>query len=286
MFEIPKDLPGLETYVKIEPITEGLSPDHKFYVETAGGTPFLLRIDDVLRTDRVGYGTRLTNRAFRAGVPMQKTVRVGVCGDNKYLYHLLTWIPGDRLDTVIEKLPEARQYELGVAAGEMMKTIDGIETYKASSWWNSIVGRLANNYIAAYKNSGKAREKDALLLEYIEKCRPLWAHRPMCFTHGDFHLGNFVLSTDEKLYVIDFDRHGEFDPYWSFKSAAYNAMLSPKFVTGQIHGYFDGEPPEDFWPLFASYMAVMAIDAPPEARDEIMSWFDDMRHIKPRWYTA
>jgi len=46
------NIPDFENFVKIEPISEGLSKDKKFYVESAEGKQLLLRTE---RTERPAY---------------------------------------------------------------------------------------------------------------------------------------------------------------------------------------------------------------------------------------
>jgi serine/threonine-protein kinase len=99
--------------------------------------------------------------------------------------------------------------------------------------------------------------------------------------------------------VVDWDLIDSLygDP-WSEFSRILNANLVPHFTTGQIHGYFDGEPPEEFWRILALYLSTgalmlvsWAVYVEPSCLDEckqtasnIMNWFDGMRSPVPKWY--
>lgn len=99
--------------------------------------------------------------------------------------------------------------------------------------------------------------------------------------------------------VVDWDLIDSLygDP-WSEFNRILLANLVPYFTTGQIRGYFNGEPPEEFWRILALYLSTgalvlvsWAVYVEPSCRDEsiqtannIMNWFDEMRNPVPKWY--
>jgi len=139
---------------------------------------------------------------------------------------------------------------------------------------------------------------DNFFLDYINQNWRLLENRPMCLTHGDFHVGNLVISPNKELYVIDFQRYRIVDPYSAFMSIMFSANISPHFATGQIRGYFNGEPPENFWGLLAFYLTAVNINALPwsipfgqeeidfayNMIEKVLSWFDNMKNPVPTWY--
>jgi len=75
-----------------------------------------------------------------------------------------------------------------------------------------------------------------------------------------------------------------------------NKRISPHFASGQIHGYFNGEPPEDFFRLVAFYASTQLltiitysipygwVDSAVKTIDDILKWHDNMNNPVPSWY--
>ena len=101
-----------------------------------------------------------------------------------------------------------------------------------------------------------------------------------------------------KLMIIDFDRYNFGDPWEEFNRVVFSAAASPHFATGQLRGYFNGEPPLEFFRLLAFYISVNALASIPWAisfgQDEmdfmmkqsqtILAWHAYMRNPVPTWY--
>ena len=81
------------------------------------------------------------------------------------------------------------------------------------------------------------------------------------------------------------------DIVWSVK-------YSPHFATGQVRGYFGGNPPEEFWGLLALYISDYLLtfwknqpitndfwhDITMGLSQNVLKWFDNMTNPKPSWY--
>ena len=279
------------------PITKGWSGDQKFCVTAEDGQKYLLRVSDITAYERKKAEFEFMQNVAAAGVPMCEPVEFGSCEDGVYL--LLTWIDGKDLDAVLPNLPACEQYALGLRAGKILKQIHSVEALPDCAKWGADYGRNTDDKIAQYKSCGMRFQGDDLFLGFIEQSRPLLNRAfPMCRTHGDFHVCNLMLSPQNKLRVIDFEKHGTSTPVHAFQSIKFSANISPQFATGQVHGYFEGEPPEDFWALFAFFMAATNIHALPwsmrfgqkeidfahELLATILRWHDDFRNPVPTWY--
>jgi serine/threonine-protein kinase len=95
--------------------------------------------------------------------------------------------------------------------------------------------------------------------------------------------------------LLDFDNYA--DPWNEFSSIRLSDV-HPYFTTGLIQGYFDGEPPIEFWQLLAFYLAADALMLVSWAyysqHDElayatqhikdVLSWYDNFNTIVPSWY--
>ena len=118
-----------------------------------------------------------------------------------------------------------------------------------------------------------------------------------CFQHGDYHIGNMMIERGE-LKIIDFDRYDSGDPWEEFNRIVWSAAASPHFATGQLRGYFGGEPPLDFFKLLAFYISSNTlssiywaipfgpsdIDTMMKQSQDVLRWFDNMRNPVPTWY--
>ena len=294
------DVPGYSTFKTIKPIEKGWSADKKYYIETNTENKRLLRVADISEFERKTKEYDVMQRIAALGIPMSQPIDFGICNQGASVYLLLTWCEGEEATVLLPTLPKTEQYRLGLMAGTIQRSIHAIETYPPSSEWAQKYNQKIDGYIESYKSCGLTFANDTLLLRYVEENRHLMDNRPMCLTHGDFHSGNMVVSPDNTLYVIDFQGWGIIDPYRELKSIMFSAAVSPHFATGQLRGYFEGEPPEDFWPLLAFYLAATGIHALPwsiqfgqeeieftyDAIDNILRWFNHMTNPVPTWYVS
>ena len=79
---------------------------------------------------------------------------------------------------------------------------------------------------------------------------------------------------------------------------SFNVEVSIPFSIGQIHGYFQGNPSEEFWKVLALYNAYAALNsitwATKFGQEEIegmirrcrqtMKDYDSFTQVVPRWY--
>ncbi len=295
-----RGVPGQETFVRVEPVNKGWSRDSKYYLETAGGEKRLLRVADIAELPRKQRELETMRRIAALGIPMSQPLHMGVCGEGRHVFLLLTWCEGREASLALPALPEGEQYRLGLQAGDILRRIHALEVYPPSAEWGEAYGRVLDDYVESYKSCGMAFEGDALLLDFVHKHRGLVKLRPRCLTHGDFHTGNLIVSPEGGLFVIDFQRCGVSDPYRALSAVMFSADVSPCFATGQLRGYFGGEPPADFWPLLRFYLAAVSLHALPWSarygRQEIdfalrmnaniLRWFDRMNALVPAWYLS
>ena len=85
--------------------------------------------------------------------------------------------------------------------------------------------------IKNYNDCGIKLEGDDQIIAYIEANRHLLKGRPQCFQHGDYHVGNMIISPDGELSIIDFNRNDYGDPWEEFNRIVWSAAVSPPFAT-------------------------------------------------------
>jgi len=284
-----------DTIVKKEPITKGWSEDKKYCVTTADGTKYLLRVTPISRYETRKSLFAMLEKVAALDIPMCKPIEFGTCDDG--VYSIQSWIDGEDLIDVLPKLSEAEQYVLGLKSGEIVRKMHTIPAPETQEEWAARFNRKADRNIKLYRDCEFKIDGSEYFIKYIEQNRHLLENRPQCFQHGDYHVGNMMIEHGE-LIIIDFDRYDFGDPWEEFNRIVWSAQLSPHFATGQLHGYFDGEPPHEFFGLLAFYIASNAlaaghwailfgqdeIDVAMNQVQDILKWFDNMYNPVPTWY--
>lgn len=298
MDKIMADIPGSEHYVKVKPLIKGMSNDKKYYIETAEGKHLLLRIAEFSEYEQKKIEYEVIKKAAALDIPVPQPMGFGICDGGNHVYTLLTWIDGEEVEKVLPTLLDTEQYALGKKSGEILKIIHKLPAPKYLQDWETRYFFVMDERIEAFKAEGIPFDGDTAILSFLEKHRHLLKNRPQCRHHSDYHEGNMILSKDGKLHIIDwhtvdFENYG--DPWYEFNRVNCNF---PAFATGQIKGYFDGSPPDEFWILLAYYQAVSAITSivwakyfAPERLNEILllskdilRWYDNFQNIMPTWF--
>ena len=66
------EIPGYDSFVKIEPIDKGLSSDKKFYIETADGKRLFLRVSNISEHDWKKADYAMAEEIYKIGLPTAK----------------------------------------------------------------------------------------------------------------------------------------------------------------------------------------------------------------------
>lgn len=293
-----KDIPNFHSFVRIEPIHKGWSSDVKYYIETADGRQLLLRVADISCYDRKKAEFEMMKQVAALGVPMSQPLDFGTCGNGKNVYLLLTWCNGKDAEVVLPQLTEIEQYEFGIKSGEILRLIHSIPAPRKQEEWGVRFNQKTNHKIEKYKTCGIKIAGDDKIIDYIESNRHLLSGRQQCYQHGDYHVGNMIISPEHRLSIIDFNRPDFGDPWEEFNRIVWSATVSPYFASGQINGYFGGKPPLEFFKLLAFYISSNTLSSiywaisfgdnevttmKNQARD-ILSWFENMSNPVPVWY--
>jgi len=213
----------------------------------------------------------------------------------------MAWVDGDDAEKALPLLPKTKQYELGLSAGEVLRKIHSIPAPETCEDWEARYNRKTNRCVASYKKCrelGQTAPNDAHFLAYVEGNRHLLKNRPQCYLHGDYHVGNMIITPNEELSIIDWGRDDFGDPWEVHDKIIFSARTSPHFATGQLHGYFCGKPPEKFFKLMAFYISsnrlgsvgwaqsygAEQVNFVRQQNDEILRWYDNMQTIIPAWY--
>ena len=298
-------IPTLVDLVSRTPIEAGWSGDKKYRAETADGTPYFLRITPRGRGDRFLRLFDLQREVERRGVPMCRPLAVGACDEGIYAIH--SWVEGQDAELALAAMTAPRQYALGYEAGGYLTRIHAIPAPPDQPDWESRFNQKIDRKLAAYEVCPIHFPGDHHLLRYVAENRHLLSGRPQCFQHGDYHIGNMML-TDEggvtRVVIIDFDRYDFGDPWEEFNRIVWCAQAAPVFASGLVDGYFGVDAntavPMEFWRLLALYISSNMLSSIPwaipfgeteittmlnQAKD-VLAWYDSMKNPVPTWYDA
>ena len=292
----------MNRFVKCEPILKGWSDDKKYCAETAAGERFLLRVSDIEEYDRKKNEYEMLERAYKLGVPTPEPVGFGICNDGKNVYQLTGWIDGVDLRDVLPDLSDAEKYVYGVKSGGLLRKIHSVpapaDDEPVSVWFD----RKVRERIELYNAKPIKTEGGDLIVRYLAENKSVLDGRTKTLNHGDFNISNTMLTADRQVAVIDFNAYNGCygDPWWEFDPLidGWGSEVCAHYFTGVLKGYFVGEPPADFFNVFAYYQAYCALAAlcdtsehnqgePEEGRrylENTLRWFDNMQNPVPEWY--
>lgn len=292
----------LDTIIKKELIAKGWSEDKKYCITTKEGTKYLLRISSLSQYESKKLVFSMMKKIAALDIPMCVPVEFGICDDD--VYTIQSWIDGVDLETVLPLtsetyLPKTEQYALGLQAGKIAKKVHKLPIPEPQEEWSVSFTRRIDEKIQEYNMCDLKFDGDYYMITYIEKNRHLLKDRPQSFLLGDYHIKNMMYENGD-LRIIDFERYMIGDPWDEFNCIVWSAMASPYFATGQLKGYFDGEPPQEFFELLAVYIAILVLslitswavtsefgrNVTLKLSQDVLKWFDNMQNPIPTWYIS
>lgn len=289
------DQKNIQAFIEID---KGWSADKKYYIETNEKQKLLLRTVSLDQLERKQIEFDKMSEVFSQGILMSKPLDLS--HDHENVYSLFSWLEGEEARDRLPSFSKTRQYQLGLEAGQVLKKIHSISTPEKIEDWETKFSRKIDRNIGNYQSCPLKYEKGEIILRYIDENRHLIKGRSSVFQHGDYHTGNMIISSNQQVGIIDFNRWDFGDAWEEFNRIDFSAEISPQFAAGQIDGYFDNEPPEVFFKLLSLYICVNLLNALPWAlaySDEevlvmqkkavkVLEWFDDMQNVVPNWYRS
>jgi serine/threonine-protein kinase len=220
--------------------------ERKFYIETKQGIKRMLRITPIKDYRWVKDNDRVFEHIATAGINVSRQASEGFCSDGALVYQLWTWIDGEDLCKALPRMSPAEQFAAGLKCGEAARKIHALPMIDSPEPWGIRYKREVEKTIQSYnEKSAKSPEKD-LLVRYLQDNIELLDSRPTVFSKGDWNIANLMITPDGQIWVIDLGAYSG-DPWWEFWEVGDDAH----FNTGQIKGYFEGEPPAEYFPLLS-----------------------------------
>lgn len=282
-------------FVTKTPIVKGWSGERKYRVTDETGMCYLLRETDIAQRERKEAEFHVMQELEGRGLSMCRPVKLW--WDETTVYMLHSWIEGEDLENVLPQLPEPEQYRLGLEAGRQLRIIHSVPAFDDCESWQQSYTRKVRRTMERYEDCPLKLPQEPFFLQRMQQGLSLLGDRPVMLQHGDFHRGNLMLDRQGRIVVIDFQKFSWGDPWEEYDSITWDVQLAPAFARGRIDGYFEGEPPKEFWQLFFCYVcrglfnglawAVSygdkQIDFAKQHAENVWKWYSDSHDI-PSWY--
>lgn len=293
--ELAGQLPDLKRICSVE---KGWSSDEKALLRDSSGAPYLLRCSSEVPIERRAAQAEAMRKANASGMLCTLPVRFGTLPDGGS-YILQTWLEGEGLEGILAGSGPSACYELGRLAGRALRSVHESTMAPSTDLAFIKAARRIERHIDGYKKSGFSEPWETVALSFIREHIGLLKAQPVSLRHGDYHLGNMVMAPGNRLGIIDFDRCDFGDPYDEFyKAEIFSRQLSTDFANGQIHAYFEGDPPSEFWNVLKLYLADVVLHslvwALPFGQAEVegmrsrarvvLADFDNLSSLLPTWY--
>jgi len=254
--------------------------ERKFYIETKQGEKWMLHVTPMKEDYRWAKDNCPYEYMATVGINVSRQVSEGFFGDGAFVYQLWTWIDGEDVLTALPRMSHAEQFAVGVKFGEAARKIHALPPIYDPEPWGIRCKRQVQDKIQAYNNSDNKSQSGDLLVRYLQDNMELLDNRPTTFIKGDWNTGNLMITPDGRVWLIDIGipSGDPWSEFWEVNGA------DAHFNTGLIKGYFEGEPPVEYFPLFAFYVALGTLEWYPDNAPNILKFFDDMRNPVPTWY--
>jgi len=247
-----------EPVVDIRFLDKGYSADRKYVLRADSGTGYLLRVSDIAEERARRADFELVSRLSETGVACPRPICFDTSPEQGVCFMVLAYLPGDCARDVLPKMTPAQQYAVGHQAGEELAKIhcalapaDRVDDYAVRGDKYVRHQRLVQESGLSFRGQDRAEKYVAAHLDLLKD-------RPTTFRHGDYHPGNLIVQGEVLVGAVDFNRCDWGDPIDDFfKIAFFGAPLSPDYALGQVVGYFGGDPPDGFWPLYNLYVAMV-----------------------------
>lgn len=254
------DIPGYSSWKKIIKINEGLSQSEKYQIMDRWGRMYLLRVASIREYARKQAIFMRMKALSKWDIPMPYPIEMGICNEGNSVYVLLSWISGIALDKVILEYNQEKQYQLGIQAGQLLRTMHDIKVSDRQIQRYRSKKEILLNRVMRYEKSHYAIKGDKDAINLVRQNINQIERMPICYLHGDYKMGNLVINEQSSLIPIDFDCCRVGDPYEDFVFNEYsNTRISETFARGKIDGYFNKQPPVEFWEALRVYIAAKVL---------------------------
>lgn len=283
----------------IQELSKGYSSDLKYIVTDQFDKKYVLRLMDIKLYDRKLEEFQLLHKLHLLQVKCPQPLEVGKIDELGFCFNIMTYIEGEDAKEYLSHLTEQQQYELGKVAGRELRRIHLLPAPPNVDCWHTKSIKKHNRYLEQFNNYNLSFEKMERVTHFIEQNKIYLEDRPNQFQHDDFHLGNIILNNGKYEALIDFNNFDWGDPWHDFmKIPIASRVDSVHFSSGQIHGYFNNNVPNEFWRIYSVYAAMLcfssivwSIKSSPQQLEKFTKRINLLledhhffEELKPKWY--
>ncbi|MGP4042157.1 phosphotransferase family protein [Gracilibacillus sp. D59] len=247
-----ESIPMVNAAEVIKKIEKGFSRDQKYILDYK----YLLRIFPVEEIDKrkVEFETLKELAEISDFVP--KPIEFGK------EYMILTYLPGEDGEAVLQNLTEQQQYNAGLSAGHELRKLHHLDAAQDYPPWYQVKKEKNDNYLNNLKHLDLNKDLCSLLQRYIKRNEHIMKNRPNKFQHDDFHPSNLLINQKKFSGIIDFERMDWGDPVHDLqKLGFFSVQVSIPFTNGIIDGYCRDQPTQESWELYTLYSAMHVVSA-------------------------
>ena len=256
--------------------------EDKIYAETSQGEKRLIYISKASgywKKDNDGYAY-----VAEHGIIAPKFISEGFNADNSMRYKIWTWLEGEDVSTVLSRLQPDEQYALGKKCGEVARKIHSLPPIGEYEPWETRCKRKVEKIIKKYYERTEQYPECEVIIKYLRDNMDLLNGRPTTCFKGDWNGENLIVTPAGEIGIID-GLWGQGDPWGEGWEISHDVDEYLQFFIGQFHGYFNGEPPIEYFKMFAFYVAVGYLEWYPNDAGRILEWYDNMQNPIPSWYS-
>lgn len=185
----------------------------------------------------------------------QKVIMICSAINNNEYWVLNEWVSGN---TFCSAMPSLKNDEQKKRIKQIAESLREIHTENQTESAVLFEADTLKNFLQCRFINENTQE---LLSSYMLDKLPAIQKRHCTIVHGDFHIGNIILTENDGITFIDMDdiRYG--DPYIDLVYASNLICSADEYYTYYllINYYFANNIPTDFWPVVNFYSVIKAI---------------------------
>jgi aminoglycoside phosphotransferase (APT) family kinase protein len=251
-------IPLLQDYETATFVEKGFSPDEKWILSLKDGSKYFIKVCDINKSEHKKTEMNYMEHFRSVGVQVPESIAFHEIGSIGKCVQIFEYIEGNDGEASLPHLSELEQYQVGLDTGRSLKLIHTLKKPTLEETWESYRLKKLVHYQKLFAEMDYDKFPMDQVGNFIEKHLLLLKDRPVVFLHDDCHPANLMVAKGHLTSVIDFDRYEWGDPYHDFhKMALFSRNVSVPFSIGQVHGYFDGGAPLEFWKYYSLYAAIV-----------------------------
>jgi aminoglycoside phosphotransferase (APT) family kinase protein len=151
---------------------------------------------------------------------------------------------------------------------------------KWSVWFGGIITYIIGEIRKAKDISGMTRK----IIAFVETRTELLAMRPQTFCHGDWGVGNLILTSKGEIAATDFGslyNRNYGDPWAEVESHCVTGS-TPAYLKGEMSAYFRDDIPDEFNEirlLYDSYDSLRILLLAPEFTERVEEWYSTTQNL-------